>query len=159
MTEQHEAEKRQVHDFWNQASCGEDLYLAGGDCAAYEAQAETRYRLEPYIREFAQFEHARGLRVLEIGVGLGADHQRFAEAGAELYGIDLTERAVAHTRSRLALFGLHSTLSTGDAENLDFPDDSFDRVYSWGVLHHSPDTPKAIAEVHRVLKRGGGRGS
>jgi hypothetical protein len=84
MTEQHEAEKRQVHDFWNQASCGENLYLAGTDRAAYEAQAEARYRLEPYIREFAKFENARGLRVLEIGVGLGADHRCFAEAGAAL---------------------------------------------------------------------------
>jgi len=156
MIEQHDEQKRQVHDFWNRASCGEDLYLAGSDRAAFEAQAEARYRLEPYIREFAQFETAMGRRVLEIGVGLGADHQQFAEAGAELYGIDLTERAVAHTRHRLALFGLGSNLSTGDAEHLDFPDDAFDLVYSWGVLHHSPDTPKAIAEVHRVLKRGGG---
>lgn len=156
MIEHQDAEKRQVHDFWNRASCGEDLYLAGGDRAAFEAQAEARYRLEPYILEFAQFEAAKGRRVLEIGVGLGADHQRFAEAGAELYGIDLTERAVAHTRSRLALFGLGSNLQTGDAEHLDFPDDAFDLVYSWGVLHHSPDTHQAIAEVHRVLKRGGG---
>jgi len=155
MTDQHDAEKQQVHDFWNRASCGEDLYLAGSDRTAFVAQAEARYRLEPYIREFAQFDTAKGLRVLEIGVGLGADHQQFAEAGAELYGIDLTERAVAHTRSRLALFGLSSNLSTGDAEHLDFTDNSFDRVYSWGVLHHSPDTPKAIAEVHRVLKLGG----
>jgi len=155
MTEQHDAKKRQVYDFWNRASCGEHLYLAGSDRAAYEAQAEARYRLEPYIREFAQFENAKGRRVLEIGVGLGADHQQFAEAGAELYGIDLTERAVAHTRRRLALFGLKSNLSTGDAEHLDFPDNTFDLVYSWGVLHHTPDTPQAIAEVHRVLKRGG----
>ncbi|MEN8132742.1 MAG: class I SAM-dependent methyltransferase [Pseudomonadota bacterium] len=117
--------KQQVHDFWNQASCGEELYLSNTD-----------------------------QRVLEIGVGLGADHQRYAEAGAELYGIDLTDRAVAHTRQRLQAFGLHSNLSVGDAENLDFPDESFDRVYTWGVLHHSPDTAKAVAEVWRVLKRG-----
>jgi len=91
-----------------------------------------------------------------VGVGLGADHQKFAEAGADLFGIDLTERAVEHTRKRLATFGLTSHLAVGDAENLDFTDESFDRVYSWGVLHHSPDTPKAIAEVWRVLKHGGG---
>jgi len=88
-------------------------------------------------------------------VGLGADHQRFAEAGARLTGIDLTPRAVEHTRRRLALFGLSSDLSVGDAEALEFPDASFDVVYSWGVLHHSPDTPGAIDEVWRVLKPGG----
>jgi SAM-dependent methyltransferase len=147
--------KRQVHDFWNRASCGEDLYLTGSDQVAFETQAEARYLLEPYIETFAQFEAANGRRVLEIGVGLGADHQRFAEAGAELYGIDLTERAVMHTRRRLALFSLETNLSTGDAENLNFPNDFFDLVYSWGVLHHSPDTRGAVAEVHRVLKPGG----
>ncbi len=53
------------------------------------------------------------------------------------------------------MFGLHSNLAVGDAENLDFPVDFFDLVYSWGVLHHSPDTPKAVSEVYRVLKNGG----
>ena len=149
-------EKQQVRDFWNQASCGEALYLSDVDKAGYAAQAKARYELEPYILDFARFGDARGLRVLEIGVGLGADHQQFAEAGADLWGIDLTERAIEHTRQRLAVFGLTSHLAVGDAENLDFPEESFDRVYSWGVLHHSPDTPKAIAEVGRVLKRGGG---
>lgn len=148
-------EKRQVQEFWNEASCGEELYLRSTDRAGYESQARIRYELEPYIAEFARFEEARGKRVLEIGVGLGADHQRFAEAGAILYGVDLTPRAIAHTRHRLAVFGFPSRLSVGDAENQAFPDRAFDLVYSWGVLHHSPDTPRAIAEVHRLLKPGG----
>lgn len=148
-------DKQQVHDFWNEASCGESLYLQGLDCGGYEAQAHKRYELEPYILEFAGFDTAKGKRVLEIGVGLGADHQRFAQAGADLYGTDLTERAVEHTKRRLTAFGLLSQVALGDAEQLDFPDDYFDRVYSWGVLHHSPDTPKAVSEVWRVLKRGG----
>lgn len=148
-------EKQDVHDFWNEASCGEKLYLTDTDKAGYKTQADQRYTLEPYILDFARFKETRGLRLLEIGVGLGADHQQFAEAGADLWGIDLTERAIEHTRQRLAAFGLKSNLAVGDAENLDFPDESFDLVYSWGVLHHSPDTPKAIAEVWRVLKCGG----
>jgi len=147
--------KVQVHDFWNEASCGENLYLSTTDKAGYVAQSTERYRLEPFIPTFADFESAKDKKVLEIGVGLGADHQRFAEAGADLYGIDLTERAVEHTAQRLKLFGLSSRLTVGDAENLGFDNQSFDWVYSWGVLHHSPDTPRAIQEVFRVLKRGG----
>jgi SAM-dependent methyltransferase len=147
--------KQQVHDFWQQASCGEDLYLEGLDRAGYLAQARERYRLEPYIEEFASFATAAGRDVLEIGVGLGADHQRFAEAGAQLTGVDLTQRAVEHARRRLALFGLRSTLRTDDAERLSFSEASFDVVYSWGVIHHSPDTPRAVAEIHRVLRPGG----
>ncbi len=147
--------KQQVHDFWNRSSCGEDLYLPGLDRKAYEAQARKRYELEPFILEFAGFDSAKDKRVLEIGVGLGADHQCFAESEADLYGIDLTERAVEHTQRRLSMFDLSSQLIVGDAEQLDFPDEYFDRVYSWGVLHHSPDTPKAVAEARRVLKQGG----
>lgn len=147
--------KSQIQDFWNEASCGENLYLPTADKAGYIAHSTERYRLESFIPTFADFESAKGQKVLEIGVGLGADHQRFAESGAELYGIDLTPRAVEHSRRRLALFGLSSRLAVGDAENLEFKDESFDWVYSWGVLHHSPNTPRAIQEVLRVLKRGG----
>jgi SAM-dependent methyltransferase len=149
------ADKEQVRDFWNDASCGEALYLQGCDANAYEAQARKRYELEPYIPAFAGFANARGRRILEIGVGLGADHQRFAQAGAQLAGIDLTERAIEHTMRRLRAFGLASHLAIGDAEELNFPDRYFDCVYSWGVLHHSPDTRKAVSEIWRVLKEGG----
>lgn len=149
------ATKKDVHDFWNAASCGEALYLDPATADRYQEQARIRYELEPYIPEFAGFAESKGKRVLEIGVGLGADHQRFAEAGALLSGIDLTERAVEHTRQRLASLGLRSNLAVGDAESLPFPDNSFDIVYSWGVLHHSPDTPRAIQEVYRVLAPGG----
>jgi SAM-dependent methyltransferase len=148
-------EKKDVHDFWEPAACGEDLYLRGVGRDGYTDQARTRYELEPYIEPFADLTAWGGKRVLEIGVGLGADHQRFAAAGARLSGIDLTESAVALTRRRLELFGLESELAVGDAENLSFPDATFDLVYSWGVIHHSPDTVRAIAEIHRVLRVGG----
>lgn len=146
--------KNRIHAFWNAASCGEKLYLQGSDRAAFETQRQARYALEP-IPAFADFASFRGRKTLEIGVGLGADHQSLAEAGADLHGIDLTERAVAFTRARLELFGLKSHVAVGDAERLPFPDASFDAVYSWGVLHHTPNTPQACAEVMRVLRPGG----
>jgi len=122
---------------------------------AYVEQARRRYELEPYIVAFADFPGARGKEVLEIGVGLGADHQKFAEAGAILSGIDLTQRAVAHAQRRLGLFGLTSALMSGDAEKMPFADAAFDIVYSWGVIHHSPDTSAAVDEIRRVLRPGG----
>lgn len=145
----------EVKEFWEQASCGESLYLGGHDRRHYEHQARERYRLEPEILSFAEFERYRAKDVLEIGVGLGADHQRFAEAGANLCGIDLTEHGIEHVQRRLELFGLSSQLKTGNAEHLEFTDNSFDLVYSWGVLHVTPDTPRAIREVLRVLRPGG----
>jgi SAM-dependent methyltransferase len=149
------ASKTQVRDFWDEASCGEKLYLHAPTAAGFEEQAATRYELEPFISPFADFVATHGKDVLEIGVGLGADHQRFAEAGARLVGIDLTPRAIENTRHRFATLGLTSDLRVGDAENLDFDPNRFDVVYSWGVIHHSPDTRKAVSEIHRVLKPGG----
>lgn len=150
------ADKTAVHDFWDAASCGEDLYLTGQTAReAFENQARVRYELEPYITDFAGFSQTNGQKVLEIGVGLGADHQQFAENGAILSGCDLTNRAIEHTRNRLAFFNLKSDLRQADAENLPFADGQFDLVYSWGVIHHSPETAKAAREIHRVLRPGG----
>jgi ubiquinone/menaquinone biosynthesis C-methylase UbiE len=96
--------------------------------------------------------------MLEIGVGGGVDFSNWVNNGADATGVDLTEAGVRMTRERLA----HQCASpsayrllVADAENLAFPDASFDFVYSWGVLHHSPDTRRAFREVHRVLKPGG----
>jgi SAM-dependent methyltransferase len=150
-----EAAKQDVTKFWDAAACGEDLYLPTTTIEGYKHQADERYRLEPYIMELAQFERWRDKDVLEIGVGLGSDHQRFAEAGARLTGIDLTPRAIEHTKRRFALLGLQSNLSTGDAEKLAFPDNSFDMVFSYGVIHHSPLTGLAAQEILRVLRPGG----
>jgi SAM-dependent methyltransferase len=150
-----ESSKELVRQFWEEASCGEKLYLSDLSREDFLRQAEIRYELEPFIPDFAEFDKYRGKKVLEIGVGLGADHQRFAEAGAELHGIDLTRRAVDHVVHRFRVMGLSSHLAVGDAENLDSPDETFDLVYSWGVIHHSPDTGKAAGEILRVLRPGG----
>ncbi len=147
--------KADVAEFWNRASCGEELLLDAADRAGYAEQLRRRYDLEPFIPGFAGFAEGSGKRVLEIGVGLGADHQCWGQSGADLFGVDLTDRAIEHARERLAVFGLKSTLAVGDAERLAFPDNSFDIVYSWGVLHHTPDTPRAFKEVLRVLRPGG----
>lgn len=148
--------KKNVHDFWNEAACGEELFLKGEtDAEKFKNQLKSRFEIEPYIPGFADFVNSRGKKVLEVGVGLGADHQMFAENKAILTGVDLTEKAVEYTQKRLEIFGLHSEVMVADAENLPFSDNTFDFVYSWGVIHHSPDTAQAASEIHRVLKPGG----
>jgi ubiquinone/menaquinone biosynthesis C-methylase UbiE len=151
-----ELDKQSVKDFWNDASCGENLYLKGENLLSqFENQLKTRYELEPYILSFAEFDKQNGRKILEVGVGLGADHQMFAVNGANLFGVDLTERAIGLTQQRLELLNLKSNLKTADAENLPFPNEEFDMVYSWGVIHHSPNTQKAANEIYRVLKKDG----
>jgi ubiquinone/menaquinone biosynthesis C-methylase UbiE len=150
------AQKAEVRGFWNAGSCGE-VYAAGLAAEeGFRTHAEARYRLEPYIRDFARFEEGSGQDVLEIGVGMGADHLEWARSGPRrLAGIDLTDRAVAWTTQRLATYGFEPEVQEADAEHLPFPDDSFGIVYSWGVLHHSPNTAQAFREAHRVLRPGG----
>lgn len=70
-------------------------------------------------------------------------------------GVDLTPRAIEITRWRFEKLGLRNVLKLGDAENLDYPDNSFVIVYSWGMINHNPDTKKAVHEIFRVLKPGG----
>jgi ubiquinone/menaquinone biosynthesis C-methylase UbiE len=150
------AGKVEVRRFWEAASCGE-VYARGGTVEErLRKHAAARYRLEPYIRDFARFGEGASQDVLEIGVGMGADHLEWARSGPRrLAGIDLTPSAVTWTAQRLDAYGLTSDLREADAENLPFPDNSFGIVYSWGVLHHSPDTGRAFQEAHRVLRPGG----
>jgi SAM-dependent methyltransferase len=151
-----EALKQRVRVFWEGEPCGAMHASAVEGTPEYFAQVEeSRYLLEPFIPKYADFEGASGKQLLEIGVGLGTDLVRFARAGADVTGVDLTDHAVELVRRRLELEGLDGEVEVADAEALPFPDASFDRVYSWGVLHHTPDTQRAIDEAIRVARPGG----
>ncbi len=144
--------KEQVRKFWNAEPCG-SRYL--GELADFEAHARARYELEPYITEFANFSSSRGLKVLEVGVGMGADYLEWLKAGANATGVDLSAISVERARRRCELAGYQPDLRVSDAEHLPFPDNTFDVVYSYGVMHHSPDTAQCVREAQRVLKPGG----
>ena len=148
--------KERVRAFWQAHPCGTKFSDAEIGTREFFARIEAhRYAKEWHIPEAADFAGARGLRVLEIGCGLGTDGVRFAKAGADYTGVDLTDAAIELARKRFELSGLRGELRVSDAENLDFADESFDLVYSHGVLHHTPDIAHAVSEIHRVLKPGG----
>jgi 2-polyprenyl-3-methyl-5-hydroxy-6-metoxy-1,4-benzoquinol methylase len=104
---------------------------------------------------FVDFDALAGQDVLDVGCGSGIATQMLAEAGARVTAVDLTAWAVETTRRRLAAFGLEADVRQEDAERLPFPDESFDLVFSWGVIHHSSDMDKALAELVRVARPGG----
>ena len=156
MSESNAQLKDRVREFWQNHPCGTKFADAQpGSRVFYELVEQHRYEKEWHIPEAAGFNRTKDLRVLEVGCGLGTDGAQFAKAGADYTGIDLTEAAVDLARRRFELFNLPGTFGVADAEGLDFPDNSFDLVYSHGVLHHTPDTAAAIREIHRVLKPGG----
>ncbi len=134
------------------------------DLAFFET-AERKYRKntdgvtqdadKPVFSKFVPYASLRGKRVLDIAVGTGFSAVTFAQAGAEVTGIDLTEFAVQATKRNFAVRNLTGTILQMDAQQLNFPDNYFDYVCAHGCLMHMPDTNKAISEIYRVLKPSG----
>lgn len=151
-----------VKNYWSEEVCGTHSYIISSDVDSMTDQffmqiEKYRYRVEPFILDIARFEELRGKQCLEIGVGAGTDHARIAAiAGAShTFGIDLTENAVEASMNNLAWRGLSSNIMVMDAENLQFKDNSFDYIWSWGVIHHSENIESVVKEIVRVLKPGG----
>ena len=136
-----------VRDYWQKHVC--------------EANGRTNAQIEEErigSLEFMKPTHYTSLKILEVGVGSGVDFIQWCKAGCDAYGIDLTAAAIQHTRRWLSFLHLEPfmrDLSIANAEDLPFESNQFDLVYSWGVLHHSPDTVKAVQECVRVCKPGG----
>lgn len=149
--------KQSVKKYWNAASCGTEFINKPKFSSDYfESIQDFRYKIEPEIFAFAQFTRFHGKKVLEVGVGAGTDFLQWVRSGAECYGIDLTEEAVTHATNVLAQHGLRAAeIKVADAENIPYKDNTFDLTYSWGVIHHSPDTIKCLEELIRVTKPGG----
>jgi ubiquinone/menaquinone biosynthesis C-methylase UbiE len=149
--------KRRVRDYWDQQACGTYISRSPKYTREYFDSIEAhRYSLEPEIFSFAQFTRFSGQRVLEVGIGAGTDFLQWVRAGAKAYGIDLTAEAIEHANHRLQVYGLKAEeIRIADCEALPYEDNTFDLVYSWGVIHHTPDTQKALQEIIRVCRPGG----
>src|SRR5215831_10740066 len=135
--------KAQVREFWNQQSCGTEVAQSSKFSKAYFEEIEAfRYFDQPFIHSFAQFTRYHGKKVLEVGFGAGTDFIQWLRAGAMATGIDLTPEGLENLRNRIQAYNLPSPerIQTGDAENLPFESNTFDLGYSFGVLHHSPNT-------------------
>lgn len=126
-----------------------------GSASFFEEVNRKRYEEHPWILELIKQTKPQGKKVLEIGVGLGADLVQFARAGGHVTGVDLTETNIEFTKQNFFHASLPVELHVADAEKLPLAVNTFDIIYSFGVLHHVPDTEQAVAEVYRTLKKGG----
>lgn len=155
--EQNNELKKKVYEFWSKNPCGSNTSKAEKFTKEYFDEIEEfRYQLEPEIFQFAQFTRFHGKKVLEVGVGVGTDFIQWVRANAEAYGIDITEEAIEHLKHRLKIYNLSAKeLRVADAENIPYPSNYFDLVYSWGVIHHTPNFEKSFEEIVRVTSDGG----
>lgn len=153
----HQAKQR-TQSVWGASPAGTTLAEGAqpGTREFFDTARERRAAGEmAWLGEVFSFESTAGKKVLELGCGAGFDAFRFAVAGADYTGLDITPENIERTRAHLGFYGYSPTVVQGDAENLPFDDATFDVVFSNGVLHHTPDMDKAFMEALRVLKPGG----
>lgn len=147
--------KQAAIDQWTADPCGPEVAGEPGTRSYFEYLMAQRHEYAPWMIEVLDPEGTRDLDVLDVGCGQGIDVVRYALGGARVTGIDLTPRHVDLARNHLAAMEVGGTILNGDAEHLPFPDGSFDRVSSNGVLHHTPDMSGALREIRRVLRPDG----
>lgn len=153
-----------IREYWFEKPCQEWFFGPGIDCKnvslisleQFKLNSSQRYRNEPEVIKFGDFNSLKGLNVLEVGYGLGSDALLIAKSAKKYTGVDLSEVSYKVTSRRLKLNGIENhNLSIGSSTNLEYVDNTFDFVYSWGVIHHSGDIKKSLKEIYRVLKKGG----
>ncbi len=156
--ETNDALKEEVQNQWDNDACGSH-YVENAEEGTLDWYLEAeayRYNVyAPWMHKVMEFENFQDKRVLEIGAGMGTDLAQFAKHGAKTTDLDLSSGHLQHAKTNFSLRGLPGEFQHGDGENIPFEDNTFDLVYSNGVIHHTPNTASVVAEMHRVLKPGG----
>ena len=148
--------QERVRAYWNRKPCDSETSAEEPWSREYFEDIERkRYELQPHIPEILSRIDWRGKRVLEVGAGVGTDARNIIGRGGIYTGINVDPGSTEATSCALRIFSLPGAALERDATSLDFPNDWFDVVYSFGVLQHIPRAEKAVAEIHRVLKPGG----
>jgi SAM-dependent methyltransferase len=143
-------------DFWSSHQPGFRFTSAPAGTPEFFAEVERhRYSLEPHIPQMVQFERWRDKDVLEVGCGIATDGINLARSGAHYVGVDPSPEALTLARRRFELERAEGQFAQASAEELPFDSESFDLVFSHGVIHHLHDTEGAVREFHRVLRPGG----
>jgi len=146
--------KKQVQTYWSENPPGIEVEqrASRGSRDFYELLDKERYLVEDYLLDIISQVDVEGKRILEVGCGLGSDSRQFSIRGADIVSMDLSPSNVVLTCKGFKVCDLSGYSLVADAESLPFREESFDYVYSFGVLHHTPNTQGAIDEIRRVLK-------
>jgi len=150
----------QIINYWNKQPCNiKHSSYEVGTRVYFEEVEKRKYFVESHIPTFAEFEKWKGKKVLEIGCGIGTDAVNFAKHGADYTGIELSNVSLELTKKRFDVFGLTGAFFNMDAQDLDTLSRvgrDFDLIYSFGVIHHSPNPQKIIDNCLQLLKPDGG---
>jgi 2-polyprenyl-3-methyl-5-hydroxy-6-metoxy-1,4-benzoquinol methylase len=149
-----------VRRYWDTRPCNIRHSQKPVGTEEYFHEVEFRkYRVEPHIPEFAEFSRWRDKKVLEIGCGIGTDTINFARHGAEVTAVDLSEKSLELARQRAQIFRLEDRIRFfhANAEKLadTLPAETYDLVYSFGVIHHTPNPDRVLEQIRKYVKPGG----
>jgi ubiquinone/menaquinone biosynthesis C-methylase UbiE len=148
--------QEEVQAYWDHTPCGSELSQRSRSSKEYFLEVENeRYKYEGHIQDLILGLNPRNKKILEIGTGVGTDARKIIEQGGIYAGINVDGGSTDLTRAALDTFGLQGSVTQSSATDMNFADQTFDSVYSFGVLHHIPDVGKAVAEIHRVLNSDG----
>jgi ubiquinone/menaquinone biosynthesis C-methylase UbiE len=149
-----------VKTYWNNRPCNIRHSPAEIGTKQYFDEVEQRkYFVEPHIPKFAQFDRWKGKNVLEIGCGIGTDTINFARAGANVTAVDISAESLNLAKKRAEIYGVSSSIKflECNAEELDkvLPKCHYDLVYSFGVIHHSPNPSAVLRAVTSLIREDG----
>lgn len=149
----------QVRDYWNRRPCNIRHSTKPLGSREYFDEVEARkYLVEPHIPGFADFPRWAGKKVLEVGCGIGTDTVMFARHGAQVTSVDLSEKSLEIARQRVQLYGFTDRVRFyhGSAETLSalVPVESYDLIYSFGVIHHTPHPDRVLHELRQYAAPG-----
>ena len=140
-----------VRNFWNTRPCNiRHSNKTIGSEKYFQEVTARKFKVEPHIPKFANYGEYCGKKVLEIGCGIGTDAEQFVKAGAIYTGIDLSNESVKIARQRLP----GEDIKVANIEEW-CSDEKFDLIYSFGVLHHTPNIHDALSNVRKMLAPGG----
>jgi len=149
-----------VQEFWNRRPCNiRHSQKTIGTKEYFDEVEEKRYNVEPHNKTFPQFEKWKDKEVLEIGCGIGTDTINFARAGAKVTAIDLSAASIELAKQRAGVFNLSDRVQfiQGSAEDMTslLGDKKFDLIYSFGVIHHTPNPDGIFSKIKNHLKDNG----
>lgn len=147
-----------IQEYWDrQPCCSRHSLREPGTIEYYQDLTARRYFVQPHIRDFADFPKWNGKRVLEIGCGAGTDAEEFARAGADYTAIELSPASLNIAINRFRVCGLTGAFYQGNAEQLPdvLPFNQYDLIYSFGVLHHTPNPTAVLRHAREYLRPNG----